>query len=341
MMRANSRGWSLLELMVGLAIASIVLTGAISLLGHSRNLLDANDSVSRLQDQARHALSVLVRDLEHAGSYGFGLDHRALRIVSNGDPSLAIASGDDLRQDAPPVPLPASIHGCGANFAVDLSRAVEASNNRFAAGVDASRCDPTASAGGAMPGADTLTVRHATEIAPPMPGRLQLFSNRFTTRSGQALFADGRAPGTSGDDQHTFDVVVRTYYVARDSVERAGWPALRAKSLTTIAGSPAFRDEEILPGVEDLQVQFGIEESGAPGRVTRFVDPDAAELLTLAPRAVRIWLRIRAETTERNHRDDRAWRYADTEFAPAASAQGFRRLLVSRTVTMRTRGSEP
>jgi type IV pilus assembly protein PilW len=341
MIRGNSRGWSLLELMVGLAIASIVLTGAISLLAHSRDLLEANDSVSRLQDQARHALSVLVRDLEHAGSYGFGLDHRTLRIVRDGDPLLAIASGDDLRQDAPPVPLPASIHGCGANFAVDLSRAVEASNNRFAAGVDASRCDPTASAGGAMTGADTLTVRHATEIASPMPGRLQLLSNRFTTRSGQTLFADGRAPGPSADDADTFDVVVRTYYVARSSVERAGWPALRVKSLTTIAGSPAFRDEEILPGVEDLQVQFGIAESGASGPVTRFVDPNAAELLTLAPRAVRIWLRIRAEATERGYRDDRAWRYADTEFAPAASEQGIRRLLVSRTVTLRTRDDEP
>lgn len=341
MTRANSRGWSLLELMVGLAIASVVLTGAISLLAHSRGLLDANDSVSRLQDQARHALSVLVRDLEHAGSFGFGLDHRSLRIVRDGDPSLAIASGDDLRQDAPPVPLPPSIHGCGANFAVDLSRAVEASNNRFAAGVDASRCDPTASAGGAMTGADTLTVRRATEIAAPMPGRLQLFSNRFTTRSGQVLFADGRAPGTSADDEDTFDVVVRIYYVARSSVERAGWPALRAKTLTTIAGSPAFRDEEILPGVEDMQVQFGIAEAGTSGPVTRFVDPDAAELLTLAPRAVRIWLRIRAETTERGYRDDRTWRYADAQFAPAASEQGIRRLLVSRTVTLRAPGSEP
>ncbi len=338
MRRAKNSGWSLLELMIGLAIASIVLTGAISLFVHSRDLLEANESVARLQDQARHALSVIVRDIELAGSYGFGLEPRTLRVVRGGDPSLAIASGEELRQGAPPVPLPESIHDCGENFAVDLSRRVEGTNNRFAAGVGASRCTPSASAGGAVIGADSLTVRHATGSAAPTAGRLQLFSNRFATQSGQVLFADGRAPGPSSVDQRTFDVVVRTYYVARNSVERAGWPALRARTLTSIAGAPGFRDEEILPGVEDLQVQFGIAESATSDTVTRFVDPEATELLASPPRAVRVWMRIRAESTERGFREDRAWRYADTEFATTSDDRDIRRVLVSRTVNLPTDG---
>ncbi len=325
--------------MIGLAIAGIVLTGAISLLAHGRDLLEANDSVSRLQDQSRHALSVIVRDLEHAGSYGFGLDAQRLRLVRDGDPSRVVAAGADLRQGASPVPLEASIHDCGVNFAVDLSRAVEASNNRYALGIDPSHCQPTASAGGAVNGADTLILRHATERASPAPGRLQLYSNRFATQSGQALFIDGRSPGASTTDERIFDVVVRAYYVSRNSVERTGWPALRAKTLTSIAGAPAFRDEEILPGVEDLQVQFGIADSATAGAVMRFVDPDAAELLTHPPRAVRVWMRIRAESTERRYRDDRAWRYADTVFAPAVPEQSIRRLLVSRTVSLRNPGA--
>jgi type IV pilus assembly protein PilW len=338
MRRAKNSGWSLLELMIGLAIASVVLTGAISLFVHSRDLLAANESVARLQDQARHALAVIVRDIELAGSYGFGLEPRTLRVVSGGELSRAIAAGEELRQGAPPVPLPASIHDCGENFAVDLSRSVEGSNNGFAPGIGASRCAPSASAGGAVTGADSLTVRHATGTATPMAGRLQLFSNRFATQSGQALFADGRAPGVSSDDQRTFDVVVRTYYVARDSVERAGWPALRAKTLTSIAGAPGFRDEEILPGVEDLQVQFGIAESATSDAVTRFVDPDAVELLATTPRAVRVWMRIRAESTERGFREDRAWRYADKEFATTTDDRGIRRMLLSRTVNLPTNG---
>jgi hypothetical protein len=263
--------------------------------------------------------------------------------MRDGDLSRPIALGAALRQDAPRVPLqPASVHDCGTNFAYDLAIAVEASNNRFATGIDPPRCAPTAAAGGAQAGADTLTVRRtSSEPAALIPGKLQLYARRFARESGQALFTDGRAPGTLDADRRVFDVVVRTYYVARNSVERAGWPALRAKTLTEIGGEPRFRDEEILPGVEDLQVQFGIADTTSGIRVTRYVDPDDEALREFPPRAVRIWMRIRADSTERNYRDDRSWRYADTEFAPAVAEQGFRRTLITRTVMLRNLAGLP
>ena len=195
----RASGWSLLELLMALAITSIVLTGAFTLLTRGREMLEANESVSRLQDQARHALSVVVQDLEHAGSFGFGVDPATLLVMRDGDVSRPIALGAALQQDAPRVPQqPTSVHDCGANFAYDLALVVEASNNRFATGIDAPRCAPTAAAGGAQTGADTLTVRRtSSDPASLMPGKLQLFSRRFARQSGQALFSDGQAPGTS------------------------------------------------------------------------------------------------------------------------------------------------
>jgi type IV pilus assembly protein PilW len=339
----RASGWSLLELLLALTIASIVLTGAFTLLARGRDMLDANESVSRLQDQARHALSVVVQDLEHAGSFGFGVDPATLLVMRDGDLSRPIALGAALRQDAPRVPQqPVSVHDCGANFAYDLALAGEAANTRFATGIDPPRCAPTAAAGGAQAGADTLTVRRtSSEPAALMPGKLQLYSRRFARQSGQALFTDGRAPGSFDADRRVFDVVVRTYYVARNSVERPGWPALRAKTLTEIGGEPRYRDEEILPGVEDLQVQFGIADTSSSHRVTRYVDPDDADLRLFPPRAVRIWMRIRADSTERDYRDSQSWRYADTEFAPAATEQGFRRTLITRTVVLRNWAGVP
>ena len=54
------------------------------------------------------------------------------------------------------------------------------------------------------------------------------------------------------------DLEVRTYYIANEfRGQRPDWPALRVKSLTESGGAAQFRDEEILPGVEDLQVEFG------------------------------------------------------------------------------------
>ena len=72
-------------------------------------------------------------------------------------------------------------HDCGANFAVDLALAIKdptiASRRR-----DARDCAPTASAGGARAGTDTLTVRHAS-----------LESGRAARRTAAALFAPSRS----------------------------------------------------------------------------------------------------------------------------------------------------
>jgi hypothetical protein len=102
-------------------------------------------------------------------------------------------------------------------------------------------------------------LRHASLAATrPRAGRLQLYSRRLAAHGFLDLFADGRSPGALDADAEVHDIEVRTYYIARDSVERAGWPALRVKALTESRGAAQFRDEEVLPGVEDLQVEFAV-----------------------------------------------------------------------------------
>jgi len=98
-----------------------------------------------------------------------------------------------------------------------------------------------------------------------------------------------------------------------------------------------FRDEEILPGVEDLQVEFGVLAAGDSR--TQFVPPDFASLRGLRVVAVRLWLRIRADGTERGYADPRALSYADVSFAPNAAEASQRRVLVERTVALRNAAS--
>ena len=132
------------------------------------------------------------------------------------------------------------------------------------------------------------------------------------------------------------DLEVHSYYVANNSVDRPGWPALRVKSLTEARGAAQFRDEEVLPGVEDLQVEFAVEsDRGSPGRSVRYVDPDSALRSAGRVVAVRIWLRIRSDTTERGYQDARRLDYADASFTPSPVEAAQRRALIERTVTLR------
>ncbi len=323
--------------MVSLAVGLLLLAAFVSVLQQCRRQFAVDESLSSLQDNARQALAILVPDLEQAGFYGISSAGEP-RLVSGG---LVLAHGaglgqPDARGMVPAAPgLPSGAHDCGANFAVDVGLPVQGNNNAYGTGIEAPDCAPTAVAGGARLGADTLTVRHASSaVTSPLAGRLQLYSSRLMAHASLDVFADGHAPGVTNADAEIRDLEVRSYYVANNAVDRKGWPALRVKALTESRGAVQFRDEEMLPGVEDLQVEFGSVDPGSPGSTPAFAPPGSE-----TPRrhivAVRVWLRIRADRTESGYLDARALRYSDVVFVPTASESRQRRMLIERTVALR------
>ncbi len=169
---------------------------------------------------------------------------------------------------------------------------------------------------------------------------MQLYSGRALRRRAASAVRRWARPGPVDDEHEIRDLEIRSYYIANDSVGREGWPALRVKSLTESRGAVQFRDEEVMPGVEDLQVEFGVAQTEGAGPVVRFVpanSPRAEPGATGPPRivAVRLWLRVRADTTEQGHRDERTLNYANTAFTPSPAEVRQRRLLVTRTVALR------
>jgi type IV pilus assembly protein PilW len=322
---------------VALTIGLLLCAIFIAVLQRCRTAIAVSESLAKLQDGARLALDAVARDLEHAGFYAFaGL--RAARVERGG---ALMASGDALRQPdpthavAPVAGLPAGAHDCGVNLLVDLFTAVQSSNNAYPPASTAPDCAPTASAGGARPGADTLTVRHASDTSVDLqPGRVQLYSRGPEGHGLVTLFADGQAPGPVDRNAEIRNLEVRRYYIANNSVERRGWPALRVKALTESRGAVQFRDDEVLPGVEDLQVEFGVVEVAALPWQIRFVAPDFP-LHEQRIVAVRLWLRVRADDTENGYRDTARYRYADVDFTASGDEARHRRLVIQRTVTLR------
>jgi hypothetical protein len=199
----------------------------------------------------------------------------------------------------------------------------------------AAGCNPYQ--GRAQVGADTLTLRRVqTQPSAPEANRLQIYASRHTSLSSQLMFADGAAPATVDDHHRVHNLVVRSYYIARDSVGQRNFPALRVKALTRSGTGMVFDDEEVMPGIEDLQVQFGISAGGErSGRASRYVDPDFSDLPGSQVVAVRVWLRIRSDEPEPSFVDAKTYRYADVVYTPNGPDRHFRRVLMARTITLR------
>jgi type IV pilus assembly protein PilW len=336
----GQRGFNLLEILVAMVIGLTLIAAFLVVLQRTRRDFATNESLANLQDSARHALAIMASDIEQAGFYGFARGR--VQLTRGGAATLEVAADTALFQPTPsfsvlPVPgLPAGAHDCGVNFAVDLLRAAQGADNHYALGTDAPDCAPTGTAGGAASAADTLTLRHASlGIVAPRAGRLHLDTAAGAQNGPLRLFAEGLAPGPVDADHEIRDLEVRSYYVANNSVARRGWPALRVKSLTESRGAAQFRDEEVMPGVEDLQVEFLVSAPEGGVEVLRNVAADSPRVASGRIVAVRVWLRIRADTTESGYRDGTSLAYANVEFTPSAGEARQRRLLVERTVALR------
>ena len=104
-------------------------------------------------------------------------------------------------------------------------------------------------------------------------------------------------------------LVANGYYVDQDSDERAGTPSLRRKQLDVAGGAPTIVDLQIVPGVEDLQVEFGADFNDDQN-ADYFVQPNTAIPAGDQIVAVRVWLLVRAEQQETGFTDGRTYNYA-------------------------------
>jgi type IV pilus assembly protein PilW len=168
-------------------------------------------------------------------------------------------------------------------------------------------------------------------------GRLQIQSTRI---QGE-LFEDGIVPLTFDPaESETHDLLVNSYYVAASSDLIPGVPTLRRKSLQIVGGAPTIVDQEVAPGVENMQLQFGVDVD-EDNTVDRYVNPgdpilDPANGAFIPGSRVitaRIWLMVRGVQREIGIQD--FTNYAPGDVALGAFNDQFRRILVSKTILLR------
>lgn len=69
-LRNSMRGLSLVELLVAITLGAIILGGAVSLFVNNRDTYKTTNELSRLQETARYALDMMVKDIRMAGYFG-------------------------------------------------------------------------------------------------------------------------------------------------------------------------------------------------------------------------------------------------------------------------------
>lgn len=332
-MLKRQTGMTLVELMVALAIGSFLVIGAVQIYNQSRQAFVINESIARVQETAQFAMDTLEADLRMASNWG----KNSRPQMVEGRSMSAPASGGTAVPNPMSLPAPPD---CGADWSLNLSATVDGDNNAY------TLLCPAEGGAGPQPNSDVITVRRASVNAQaPLDGQMQI----QTTRVQGEIFVDGIVPPdfntdinpkTGEPNSTTHNLIINTYYVAADSELIPGSPALRRKSLGVGLAGPIIIDEEVAPGVENIQLQLGVDVD-EDNTVDRYVNPgnpiydpdDPAFIPGARVMTVRLWLVVRGITTEVGVQDYRDYEPGDVDLG--VPTDNFRRMQVSKTILMR------
>ncbi len=321
-------GLTLIEMMTALVIGSVLLAGLAQVFVASRQSYKLSESLGYQQVSGRMAVFTVSEDLRRAGYWG-----------GNADVSTFI--GGSL---SPITPDSTNFNSCpatGTNWAVMLTQRVFGLDDS-AAGY---ACIPATGEGSYVNG-DVVVSRFA------QPDNVQPSDMSASTLYIRTSLFDGRI--FSGADEADNAVAAKgpvkayplqsmAYYVGNsgDACDGQNIPALFRVSLNS-SGAP--ERTELIPGVEDLQVQYGFD-TDADGIPNQYLDagaiaatqwnwPGRAQNNTVV--SARVWILARAECPDPTYTNDVTYTYADRVGTAAYQpADHFRRQLYSATVALR------
>ncbi len=325
----QSKGFSLVELLVAMVVGLIIVTGVFSLHSATRDTQKVNEAQMDMVADARFAINTISYDLRHAGMWG----------ATNKDGVVECRSTDAACVGAD---KPTAVTGdCSVDWSYNLTRpifAVDGNNTGYGSCVPATDYVATT---------DVLEVRYAdsNELATGLrAGQVYVRSN-YT--SGK-VFVGTTAPTLAANDTGAGDLVTRdyilhafAYYISNNSDATGdGIPSLRRAALVE---GPQIRDQLLVSGVVDMQVQFGIDLDGvkdANGSVTidSYVNASAITDVNdwVNVYAARIWLVMRTDETRLGMNNAQSFNIAGASKSfPATGTDDYRYYMVSSTVNLR------
>ena len=298
---SRQRGVSMVELMVAMALGLFLLFALIEILINGKQSFGSANSLSRLQENGRIATNLLVSDLKRAGYMGGNSD--VPRIAGTTPP------------EAPAADCPTGNRDWGLMIEQPLF------------GLNDTRAGYTCITAANYLRGDVLVTRHAApwnQTGAMVASRTYLRSSLF---DGAIFIGSAQADAINNvpDEPNSVrELQAHGYFVGPSgrSCGAAAVPSLFRISLAD-TGQPVIN--ELLPGIEHFQVQYGIND--------QYLDADNIALADW-PDVItaRIWLLVRSECSENGFADGATYTMGDISYTPN---DGFRRQLYSSVVMIR------
>ncbi len=288
--QSRNGGFSLIELMVALSIGLMIVAAMLANLSVATGSNRTNARVAEFQTNGRFATDFLRREIQHAGFAGVSWTNLT---------DLGATGTTD--------------YGCGAGFAANIAQPIWGANdsNPFSGS-----CIPDAN----YARGDILVLRRAGLDA--IPSTTVLSANLLYFRSEYLQGSVYLGPTRPANLQTPIaDYLLETdvYYISPWTNSVSESPQVPALYRMTLGAGPAMSAQLIASGIENMQVQYGVNTAAG----TRFYDASTVPAsLWGNVVAVRLWLLARSTTAEPAYTNTASYTMGDQTIT---ASDGFQR----------------
>ena len=331
----RQRGLSLVELMVAITIGALLLGGAVSLFISNKVTYQVTNDLSRLQENARFALEMMVRDIRMAGHFGCVND--LSKVTSNISPAPAAGSLWDVSSPLEGVnnavatdtwyPSGRNIDTSGLGSAGDLAAGTDAITIRYARGTG----EPLTGGSNTLIDVDDVSDFVVNDIAVVSDcGAADVFTITGVSTSNTQITPNNLTRSYEPDTNPTVSSYYGVrYYVGNNGITDSDGTPHRSlyRGQPVLVGGTTLTEQpqELIDGVEQMQLLYGIDadQDGAPDSYVRAGSgalDEAAEWRTVV--AVRVAMLLRTVDEYGNIEDERTYQLDDeTAISPADNRQ--------------------
>ena len=304
----GSMGASLIEMMIAMVLGLMITAGVISVFLSVKRTYTENERSARIQETGRVALYLLTNDLRHVNFWGAMLN----------------ADNVDTPLDAPF----AGFTGPCSSWASQGSGTVLISN-RLVASTDPASTAPfnnnCLTVVNIKPGTSAVAIKRVGNGSVNASGLANgaVFLRAHSTNA--ELLAkgttEGNVPLPSGWEDWVYEPSI--YYIRNfQKIAADGVP-----TLCEVQGNPSMRERCLVAGIEDMQIEYGIDTFGI-GVPSKYTADGSAEIEDAV--TIKIYLLVRDAEPDPHYTNSKAYTLGTKNVA--AFNDNFHRAVFSTTV---------
>jgi len=322
-------GLTLIELMVAMVLSLVLMAGVLTIFAGSKTTYRLQNGLATVQENGRYALHQMVRDIRGAGYTGCaGMEPATINIIADalaGDsygPSDVVVGFNDVAGhtvvdgvtlEAMPGTDMIRIRGAADSLVgvVQQPGVGQGAEIKFAKG------NVSIEQGAVLMVSDCTSadVFCVTNDPKPIGG-----GEFFTASHAQDCNSANKLSKIYAPPAGLFLFRSTTYFIGdtgRTTTENQPIRALFRHGFNKTTG--IVETVELVDGIEDMQITYGVSDSPGASQVVRFVDADQADAGSLWPNVLTVRLSLLVNSVENAHTDVVTYNFngaASTSVAP-------------------------